>query len=213
MLSTIICPTITAFNPNGYEQQMQAIEPFASRVHIDLMDGEFAPSQSPDLDSIWWPTEITADIHLMYERPEENLRSLIKLKPNLVIIHYEADVNYESFAAELKKHGIKAGLALLQTTSFDVAEEAIAFYDHILIFSGKLGYHGGEAQLNLLDKATAIKQKYPQIELAWDGGINDTNAMEISEAGVDVLNVGGFIQKSDDPWKAYAKIEKALKAK
>src|ERR1700753_2375748 len=62
-----ICPTITAFGTHDYRAQMEMLEPFAERIHIDLMDGVFAPHISPGLDQIWWPDSITADLHLMYQ--------------------------------------------------------------------------------------------------------------------------------------------------
>lgn len=203
----VICPTVTAFDPHEYRAQMERLEPFAKRIHIDLMDGEFAPTKSPSLETIWWPPELTADIHLMYQHPAEYLEQLIALKPSLVVIHFEADVRHAEFAAELHKHDIKAGLALLADTSVEAASQAMASFDHVLVFSGNLGHHGGQADLGLLSKAREIREQYPEAEIAWDGGINDQNAKQLIDGGIDVLNTGGFIQKSDDPAGAYAKMQ------
>jgi ribulose-phosphate 3-epimerase len=199
----VICPTVTAFDKHEYRTQIERLVPFAKRVHIDLMDGEFAPSKSPDLSTIWWPKELTADIHLMYQRPMEQVDELIKLKPNLVVIHAEAEADFSDFAARLHDAGIKTGLALLQDTSVESVAKVLPDFDHVLVFSGNLGYHGGAADLGLLDKVREIRQNYPEIEISWDGGISDQNAPQLIEAGVDVLNVGGFIQKADDPAAVY----------
>lgn len=206
----VICPTVTAFDPHQYREQIERLQPFAKRIHIDLMDGDFAPTQSPSLEEIWWPEELVADIHLMYRRPTDHLAQLIKLKPHLVVIHYEADLNHADFADRLHTAGIKAGLALLQDTSVDHVSRIITDFDHVLVFSGNLGHHGGEADLNLLGKVRAIHDHYPDIEISWDGGINDQNALQLVQAGVDVLNVGGFIQKSSDPAGAYANIRNII---
>jgi ribulose-phosphate 3-epimerase len=206
----IICPTVTAFNNHQYRAQIERLVPFARRVHIDLMDGEFAPSKSPALAEVWWPDELIADIHLMYQRPMEQLNTLIKLKPNLVVIHAEAEADFSDFAVKLHAAGIKVGLALLQDTSVDQAAATISDFDHVLVFSGNLGYHGGEADLGLLDKVRELRERYPRIEISWDGGISDQNAKQLVDAGIDVLNVGGFIQKSAQPKKAYSKLEELL---
>lgn len=208
---SVICPTITAFDPHEYRAQIEQVEGFAKRIHIDLMDGDFAPSVSPDLTTVWWPDNLVADIHLMYRYPESQIEELQKLKPNLVVVHFEADMNHARFVEALHESGIKAGLAILQETSVDEALDTIKIYDHVLVFSGNLGYHGGEVNLKLLGKVASIKQALPDIEVAWDGGINAENAHELAQAGVNVLNVGGFIQKSDDPLKAYKQIESNLK--
>ncbi len=206
----VICPTITAFDPHEYREQMERIAPFAERIHIDLMDGDFAPSKSPPLEQIWWPEHLMADIHLMYRRPMEHLDMLIKLKPHMVVIHNEAEVSHAHFAAELHKHDIKTGLAILQDTPAEDIFQVMHSFDHVLIFSGHLGYHGGKTDLSLLDKVKKVRKHYPGVEVAWDGGINDENTKVLVDGGVDVLNTGGFIQKSDDPAAAYAKLEEIV---
>jgi len=203
----VICPTVTAYDPHEYREQMERLQPFAKRVHIDLMDGQLAPTVSPGLDKIWWPEALTADIHLMYQRPMNYLDQLVKLKPHLVVIHYEAEVDHARFATQLREHGIKAGLAILQPTPAEAINDLMKSFDHVLIFSGNLGHHGGQADLGLLEMVGEVRKNYPEIEISWDGGINDQNAKQLAEAGVDVLNVGGFIQKADDPAQAYHLLE------
>jgi ribulose-phosphate 3-epimerase len=210
-MRSTICPTVTAYDLEEYKIQINRIKPFAKRLHIDLMDGEFAPTKSPELDKIWWPHEVKADIHLMYQSPMHYLEALIELRPRMVVIHNEADVHHMHFAAELHKAGILAGLAILRDTPIEFAFQIMHSFDHILVFSGHLGYHGGEADLGLLDKVHKVHEHHPQVEVGWDGGINDTNAKQLIEGGVDVLNVGGFIQKSADPRSAYDKLKEVIK--
>lgn len=199
----VVCPTITAYDPHEYREQIEQIEKFAERIHIDLMDGIFTPKQSPSLDKIWWPDHITADIHLMYERPGAYVDQLIKLKPNLIVVHYEADLDHKKFADQLHQHGIKAGLAILQDTPIEEVRPILSNFDHALVFSGNLGFHGGEFDPKQLDKVKELRRDNAEIEISWDGGIKADNAKRLVEAGVQVLNTGGFIQKSGDPAKAY----------
>lgn len=209
----VICPTVTAYDTHQYREQMELLEKFAARVHIDLMDGVFAPTKSPGVESVWWPDNLIADVHLMYQDPEPELDKLIGLKPSLVIIHAEAKADHAAFARRLRAAGIKAGLALLQDTAVSDVERLLPDFDHVMIFSGNLGYHGGSAvDYGLLDKARAIKQTRPEIEIGWDGGVNDQNARQLAEGGVDALNVGGFIHKAADPQEAYAKLEAVVRA-
>jgi len=208
----VICPTITAFDSAEYRQQIEQAQGFAKRLHIDLMDGQFAPTKSPSLDHVWWPHELEADIHLMYQKPMEVIDKLIELKPSMVIIHNEADVHHMYFSAKLHLHGIKTGLAILQETPVEWAFQIMHSFDHVLVFSGHLGYHGGQADLSALDKVKKIRAHHPEVEIGWDGGINDQNIQELVEAGVQVLNVGGYVQKSPDPKQAYAKLIELIKS-
>lgn len=208
----IICPTITAYNTHQYREQMERVETFASRVHIDFMDGEFANPKSVDIDTAWWPDHIKADLHLMYKQPVDYLGAAIKLKPNLIILHAEAEGNFAELSHQLSAVGIKVGIALLQATSVEEILPVLNYIDHVLIFSGNLGHHGGVADLKLIKKVKKISKLKPNIEIAWDGGVDDKDAEILISFGVDVLNVGGYIHQSSDPIKAYDKLKQiALK--
>lgn len=206
---SVICPTITTNNAHVFRSQVEQVEPFASRIHIDLADGEFT-NQLIKPEAIWWPEHITADIHMMYEHPAYEIGDLIRLKPSLVIIHAEAEGKFYEIAESLHAAKIKVGVALLPPTKVDRIKPAMHIIDHVLIFSGDLGHFGGKVNFELIDKIKEVKDLKPSVEIGWDGGINDTNAAELASVGVDVLNVGGFIQKSDDPKNAYATLVKVV---
>lgn len=206
----VICPTITASNAHTFRQQIEKVAPFAVRIHIDLTDGLFATTPLLGLDHIWWPHSVTADLHLMYERPDLYLDEIIKLKPNLVIIHAEAQGNFPAIAKTLHHARIKVGVALLENTPVDTISEALEDIDYVLIFSGNLGHQGGDAKLKHLDKVKYIKNRKPEIEVGWDGGITNHNAKQLADGGIDVLNVGGYIQRAKDPVDAYAKLKKII---
>ena len=140
----------------------------------------------------------------MYQDPMSVLDQLIALKPHMVVIHNEVQVHHMHFTAELHKHDIKVGLAILKDTPVEYAYQIMHSFDHVLVFSGNLGHHGGHANLEMLDKVRKIRERHFDAEIGWDGGINAHNAAQLIDAGVDVLNVGGFIQKADDPESAYA---------
>ncbi len=207
----IICPTVTPLTEIEYKEQMSRVGGLTDRLQIDLMDADFAHSKSEvGVDDVWWPAGVRADIHLMYQDPFAELEKLILLKPHMVIIHVETMVHHMHFAAELHARRIKAGLAILPETPVSNIEQILHSFDHLLIFSGDLGHFGGKANMDLAVKARQAKEHHPDLEVGWDGGINAKNALALAEAGVDVLNVGGFIQKSNDPQQAYCDLVSAV---
>lgn len=209
-MATIV-PTITAENPHIYREQVERVQAFASRLHIDLMDGIFTPNKSVGVEQIWWPEGTIADIHLMFQNPEEQLETVTKLKPNSVIIHAESSIDIEEFVKELRQSGINCGVALFPETSVESLGDAIRHIDHLLIFSGNLGYQGGSfANLDLLEKVAQAKALNPALEIAWDGGINETNVRALAAAGVEVLNVGGYVQAAPDAGLAYKTLVELL---
>jgi ribulose-phosphate 3-epimerase len=205
---SIICPTVLADTVDEFRDQMEVVRPFASRIQIDLGDGRFT-TKTVDLGDVWWPEHITADIHLMYREPMEILPTLMALGPGMVIVHAEANKVSESLQL-LRENNIRAGVALLQDTSVESVAELIRLSDHVLIFSGSLGSFGGQVDLALLGKIPQIRTIEPDIEIGWDGGINADNVLKLADGGVDVLNVGGAIQKASRPENAYRDLMRRL---
>lgn len=206
-----ICPTIDAEDLETYRKQVERIVSFAHRVHIDLGDGSFTPNTLVPIDQVWWPGGMRADLHVMYKRPFEHLSSLIALGPQLIVVHAEAEGDFMGFVKQVHHHGVEAGVALLQQTPVDTIMPALEQIDHVLIFSGNLGHQGGsQADLKLLEKVKAVKKVRPNIEVSWDGGVNDQNIKQITAAGVEVVNVGGYLQHADNPVSAYEALQGAL---
>lgn len=200
-----ICPTVLASTTDEYSEQIKRVG-FAPRVQLDFMDGVFAPTKSIDLKDAWWPENLRADLHLMYQKPSDYMDVILEKKPNLVIIHAEADVDHLDFAAKLHDAGIKAGLCVLPETTIEMIKDYLPSYDHLLIFGGKLGYFGGNADLGQVSKIEEAKLLNPDLEFGWDGGANDQNAKQLVDSGINVINVGGFIQKAENPEAAYQKL-------
>jgi ribulose-phosphate 3-epimerase len=212
MAQSTICPTVTVETDDldEYRRQIENIAHFATRIHIDLMDGQFTPVKNISPDEIWWPGGVRADLHVMHKRPFDHGELFLDLMPELIIVHAEADGDFVGFADEAHRRGVEVGVALLPETSPELIRPVLDLIDHVLIFSGNLGHYGGQADLRMLTKIKHIKKVAPRIELGWDGGINDQNAKALSMSGVQVLNVGGFIQKATDSREAYETLEKLV---
>lgn len=198
----VVCPTVMGASSKEYREAIERVADFAERIHIDFSDGVFAPTKLESIDDAWWPIGLMVDFHIMYQRPLDYIESVLLHQPNLAIVHAEAD-GVNEFLRELDGLGINKGLALLKDTPVDVIKPNLELIDHVLIFSGDLGYYGGKVDFDLLDKVREVQQLNPAIEIGWDGGINAKTIKRLADGGVDVLNVGGAIQKSEDPEKAY----------
>ncbi len=201
-----IAPCITVENDDMYKEAIQRIAPFAERVHIDIADGEFAPTFLVSEERIYWQQNWHADVHAMVARPSEYVDKLIALKPSLVIFHAEVAEDLVPILQKIQQAGIKAGVALQRTTVPNTVASLIELADHVMIFSGDLGHYGGKASLMQLEKVRLIRAIKPSIEVGWDGGVNVENAFTLSQGGVDVLNVGGTIAKSTDPAATYKQL-------
>lgn len=209
-MASSICPSVTARDANEYKNQMERIARFAPRVHIDVADGVFTPVKLLSIDQVWWPGGVRADLHVMYQRPFEHYKTYLSLGPQMVIVHAEADGRFVPFAELMHRHGVEVGVALKPESPVELIRPALPWIDHVLIFSGNLGHFGGQADLSLIDKARLLRRLKPQLEIGWDGGINNDNAQSLARGGIDVLNVGGYIQHAADPRMAYGTLARAV---
>lgn len=202
----VIAPCITVENDDMYKEAVQRIAPFADRVHIDISDGEFAPTFLIAEDRVYWQQGWHADIHAMVARPSEHVDKLISLKPDLIIFHAEVQEDLLPTLQKIQAAGIKAGVALQRPTVPATVGSLIELADHVMIFSGDLGSYGGTASLMQLEKVRLIRAIKPAVEVGWDGGVTVDNAFTLSQGGIDVLNVGGTIAKSSDPAATYKQL-------
>lgn len=201
---SIITPTITTADPHEFREQTELIETYAAGVHLDFADGVFAPTDLLSVEKAWRSDGLITHAHIMYQKPSEVIDDIIQLEADLVILHAESD-NLRGCLEILQENGTRCGVALLPETSVaDLKELDIdELFNHVLVFGGHLGYQGGKADLDMLSKVKKLRELYPDIEIGWDGGVNEENATEIATAGVDILNVGGALSGAKNPKKAY----------
>ena len=212
---TIIAPTITTNDPAVYARRLEDFLTFAPRIQIDITDGQFAPSQTINLNQVYWPPadkrECKIDLHLMLQRPIDWLDQIVAVVPDKVILHAESDDAGRMLPRiyeHLQRFGMQVGVALLpETQPADVAD-IIRVVDSVLIFGGHLGYQGGVADLTQLGKIPAIQQinSNSTVTIEWDGGANLSNVSQIAAAGVDQINIGSAISGASDPAAAYRQL-------
>lgn len=207
----VITPTITTNDPHEYRDQMALITTFSEGVHLDFSDGVFAPTEMLPLDLAWRSDDLVTHAHIMCQKPLELIDDIINLEADLVILHAESDDVARALEL-LVENGTRTGIALLPETSLaDVEDLDIqGLFEHVLVFGGHLGYQGGSADLSLLKKVKVLRNRYDDIEIGWDGGVNEGNIVEIARAGVDVINVGGYIKNAQEPKKAYDSLQALL---
>ncbi len=202
-----VVPTILAATIDDYETRLKRVQPFARRIHIDISDGKFTDTATIGLGQVECDDGMVVDLHLMVSDPERAIEAVVELKPSLVIIHFEADGEHDELFEALHEAGIKAGLAILPETSVDEVAELLGSVDHLLVFTGTLGHNGGQFKQNCLAKVAQAQAINPDLEIAVDGGIDDTTGEKAVAAGVDVLDCGSFIHNAADPEAAYHKLE------
>ena len=204
MIRTVtVVPAVLAESKAEYRKQIERINTFARRVHIDVSDGAFAPATTLDISNIWWPKEWKADLHIMAAHPSQSLDIILKLKPSLCILHAEASEDLLPIFATLKQEEIKTGVAILPTTYPGLVKQYIDAVDYVLIFAGQLGVQGSPADMMQMEKIPIVRSMKPELEIGWDGGANISTMRALAHADLDVINVGSALSKAENPAEVY----------
>lgn len=204
MIRTVtVVPAILAESKIEYREQIERVNNFTRRVHIDVSDGMFAPATTLDISNIWWPKEWKADMHLMVAEPSKQLDIILKLNPSLCILHAEAQEDLAPIFAALKQNEIRTGLAILPTTYPGLVRQYVDMVDHVLIFAGQLGMQGSPADMMQMEKIPIVRGMKPELEIGWDGGANKNTIRALAHADLDVINVGSALSKVENPAEVY----------
>ena len=189
-------------------------------LHFDIMDGSFVPNYTLGpcfLNDLRGNTNMTYDIHLMVERPEEKLAFFDIKEGDFVSVHYEATVHIQRVLASIKKLGAKAGVAINPGTPIYSLEDILDDIDFVLVMTVNPGFAGQKLINHGLDKIQKVRRYldengYKQVRIQVDGNVSYENAKKMRAAGADIFVAGssGLFVKGESIYEAAQKLRSAI---
>lgn len=200
-MQTKIVPSVLPADFANLGRDCQALEKAgADRIQWDVMDGKFVPNITfgPDVIAACRRVcEVGFEAHLMCDRPEELLPSYVEAGCELVILHPESLRQPHYTFAELRKLGIRGGLALSPGTPLAMAEHLLDLIDLLLVMTVNPGFGGQDYIATMEPKIAAARQMIDAsgfaIELEVDGGIGPDTIAGAAAAGADVFISGSAL--------------------
>ena len=177
----------------------------ADGIHVDVMDGHFVPNMTfgpPMVKRMQEIAKLPLDVHLMIEDSDHWAPIYAALGVFSVTFHFEACKDCVATARAIRSQGSRAGIAIKPGTAVSDIESIINEFDQILVMSVEPGFGGQSFIGNSLEKIAAVRSlidaNSPQTWLQVDGGIDESNIKEVSEAGADTFVAGSAVFKSLD---------------
>jgi ribulose-phosphate 3-epimerase len=169
----------------------------ADLLHVDVMDGHFAPNltMGPDMCRALRRAlpGVFLDVHLMVTDPGKFVEPFIKAGADHLTFHVEAvgAAEIAPLAERIRAAGATAGLAINPPTPLEKILPHLGAVDLALVMSVNPGFSGQSFMHDVLTKTRAIALRLgPRQRLEMDGGIGPDTAAAVREAGCDVM-VGG----------------------
>jgi len=196
-MSLEVIPAILVKDRKELLQRIAAVSPHVRAVHIDVMDNVFVPNKTIGLESFTdLPKNIEYEFHWMVENPESYISQLPG--PFLHIVHFEAVRSWEAVESAVKKAGGFLGIAFNPATPFEKIEPLANKVKRILAMTVIPGFDGQKYMAEVEQKISALRSKFPKIEIEVDGGISAETAVRAVKAGADKLAASSAIFRSED---------------
>lgn len=192
-------------------------------IHFDVMDGNFVPRFGfpPEIvKSIKSISKLPVSVHMMVSNPIFYAKIFSEAGADYLVVHVESVKNVTDLVKALRRLNVRVGLALKPETPLDKLDDVLNKIDTVLLMAIKPGILGQKFNEQIFDKVLALKQKlnkYPNVEVEIDGGVNLETGSQLVKRGVNILDCGtSSIYKGDKPLDVKVRefrhsIEKQLK--
>ncbi|MFL5957712.1 MAG: ribulose-phosphate 3-epimerase [Solirubrobacterales bacterium] len=202
------------------ERVEEVIGAGARVIHVDVMDGHFVPPITIG------PLIVEAlreqvhgaggwlDVHLMIERPEQQLEAFARAGADSITVHFEATAHVHYAVQQVHEHGCRAGVAITPSTPADALAELLDDLDLALCMSVNPGWGGQPFIEHSFDKLQRLRALLPdRVRLEVDGGVNSATAKAVVDAGADLLVAGSGVFGAEDAPAAYRELAEAAGAR
>jgi ribulose-phosphate 3-epimerase len=219
-----IAPSILGGDQSNFGGAVDiAVKGGADQVHLDIIDGHFAPNITfgpGTVKALRKRTDMKFDTHLMISEPEKFVDKFLDAGSDLFCFHAEA-LNGERFDALYSKIHAKGkviGLALKPSTEMPSwVEKRLDKLDTLTVMTVNPGFSGQSMIMSVMPKLEKITQmlndKGLPVDIEIDGGVEPENVGEVVLRGGNVLVAGAGVYYKPDPVKAVGILrERAKKA-
>jgi len=229
-----IVPAILSKTYEDLKNKISLVREIVPVVQIDICDGVFVPSKTwpfstgganddkflriiNEEEGMPFWEDIEYELDLMVADAVENFDIYTKLGPKRIIFHIEAVGNLEEFKDFLEgmdvyiRDAIEIGIALNPKTPIENIFPLVNYVDFVQFMgSDNIGHSGVDLDKKVIEKIKILREKYSDLSIAVDIGVNEDTASLLAGAGATKLVVGSAIFKSEDVRETISLLENVI---
>lgn len=212
-----ILPSLLQCDFGNLQKEVEQLVSAGTKVlHLDVMDGHFVPNLTygmPVVEGLRRHTDLPLDVHLMISDPLAYAQPMVDAGANLLTFHIEAVPNADDaaeIARQIRGMGIGVGVAINPETSMETLGDCLDDVDMVLVMSVQAGFGGQSFNPTALTRISELRQRYPDLLIEIDGGINLDTIGQARRAGCDLFVVGSAIFGQDDYAVAISSLSEAV---
>lgn len=198
MKNVILSPSLLSADLSDLKNALKIVEENgAGAVHIDVMDGRFVPEISygqPVVKCLRPLSDLPFDVHLMTEKPEDQVESFAESGADWITFHYEASVHSHRLIEKIHSMGKKAGISIVPSTSVLTIKELLEYADIVLVMTVNPGFGGQKLIMSCVKKIQELVKLREEcgynFKISVDGGVNGETLPYVLNASADIVVSG-----------------------
>lgn len=180
-------------------------------IHLDLMDGAFVSTRSfgpRALRMLRLPP--SSEAHLMVAHPEAWIEACARANIHRLILHVESHLP-RGFVRRLHRR-FRLTAALKPSTTIKRIVPLVKYIHGVQVMTVHPGKQGRQFLKNQLLVVSTLRQRYPNLVISVDGGINEQTVHSAIAAGAQELIVGSAIASTQNPLMSYRRLLRLVRA-
>ena len=184
----------------------------ADLVHLDVIDGHFAPNITfgpGTVKALRKRCDIKFDTHLMIDQPRLYVEKFLDAGSDILTFHTEVldGKTFDELHGSVAHRGKEVGLAIKPSTELpDWAAERLDKVSELTFMTVNPGFSGQKMDMSTMPKleriSALLKEKGSGTDIEIDGGVEPENAHEVVKRGGNVLVAGAGVYGKSDPVRA-----------